>query len=297
MSLHFNLLEDVIKRSITILIAMAFILIMGCEKQREPVAPVPQVETSMLITPAADIPADLKAKIMAELGTSDPDTSGLQKSPGLSYFIDLLGDIDNFHPGDAVDDQGMTDEGGLIVICLGGIESEIPRLDEPAVVDRPIAIAHFFNSRLIGSIPMESRIKEGVILFRFKGNRQDVLNDFILFLNPCEAELERQLPIIIVTLKDLLAGDAPAADEIHTITMNLQKVPVRKFLSYADFLKSMPEPGNSWPGEPDQKSFNLLKYLYKFNPYFAGHSYLDMVIVDGDLTLDYSIFAGVVNRH
>lgn len=282
-------------RSIIFWSALVLALIIGCEKHQTPLAPAPESQSSSLTRQMPEIPADLKAKILDELTGSDAGASGLQKSSGVIDFIDLLGDIDNFHPGDPVDNPGcLTDESGSIVTCMGGDESNIPHFDEPDVVDRPMAFAHFFCSQFAGSLPANGKIKDAVLIFRFKGNREDVLNDFILFLNPCNAAIRDELPIIAIPLKDLLDGDAPGAGEVHAITLNLRKAPVRKFSSYEKFLQKLPGPGEAWHGGPDKKNFDLLKYFYKTNPNF--HGYMDVAFIDCDLTLDYSIFAGTIKH-
>lgn len=192
---------------------------------------------------------------------------------GINYGIapgmtSLAGDRDNFHPGDAVDEQFISDEAFDIAGCFDASFVASHPLDEDGS-DRAIGLTHTFLSTVF-----PTRHSAAYLSFRFRGNNGGVKNDFIAFNTSCDNSNK----IKVAALKDLLGGREPSDGETHTVVVDLANVPVR-------ILDRIPPSNVSWGGGPD-KRIDLTNDLMNER----GDIQLDLVFLDCDLTLDYSEF-------
>lgn len=165
----------------------------------------------------------------------------------------LIGDKDNFHPGDLVDTPFQSQ------LVRDLIASRAPEDNDVALdaggVNRPVGLTHYF------SIPQNAQFVNAHIELRFKGSGyESVYNDGILYSTP-------EFPAI--ALKDLL-GFEPQNNETYTVNIDLSHVPVRTGGDAG--------PGGHFTGGPDEYR-NLLPEL--------SDGQFDMMFVD-DVTIDYS---------
>ncbi len=189
-------------------------------------------------------------------------------------LIDLVGDKDNFHPGDAVDDPPLSqtaldiiaehEENFAVILDVGGM-------------DRPVGVTHDFT------VPGGAPINGATLTFTFRG-RQWIKNDMLQY----EKVSYPGHPVIV--LRDLLGFEPePDPDEwldepgpTYTVTVDLAEVPVRLLETNGDW--ALPGPGNSWPERDTVPDAH--KALYNLLPELEDGQ-LDLVFVD-DVELDYS---------
>lgn len=189
--------------------------------------------------------------------------------------LDIVGDRDNFHAGDAAD---MSDKSTFVMSVLDHIAtdpSQNPAADLDAAgsggfdTNRPVGFTHFFT------LPAGARVTAASLELRVKGSAENY-NDVIIYdesvldpLNECTAPCARKQYSPLITLKDLL-GHEPAQQEVLDLKINLAKVPVRIHTQFT--------PGDHWPGGADEYR-NLLGLLTdgEFN-----------LIIGDDTIVDYS---------
>lgn len=203
-------------------------------------------ETGMPHVPVYDLEANTLGDIFAF--TYGRGAFKLVATGDIKY---LIGDKDDFHPGDQVDTPPQSQ---LVRDLIDSRAPEDKDVDlDVGGVNRPVGLTHYF------AIPQNAEIISAHIEFRFKGS-EHVHNDGILYKEP-------NFPVIL--LKDLL-GFEPRDCETYTVNMDLSTVPVRT--------GGDPGPGGHFTDGPVEYR-NLLTEL--------SDGQFDMVFVD-DTTLDYS---------
>ncbi|TFW13196.1 dockerin type I domain-containing protein [Duganella callida] len=168
----------------------------------------------------------------------------------------LIGDKDNFHPGDAAD---VTPKSPHVEALLAALAPRAPsiNLDEDAV-NQAVGLTHpatLAGGALLTSASVKLHIK-------MTGDLVD--NDVILF-NQTAATPEGQVARV-VALADLL-GFPPQAGAEYTVTWNLARTPIRNAAT------------DSVTGAPDQ--------VVDLLPMLQADGHLDVVLAD-DTMVDYS---------
>jgi photosystem II stability/assembly factor-like uncharacterized protein len=203
-------------------------------------------ETGMPHVPVYDLEANKLGNIFAF--TFGRGAYKLVTTRDVQY---LIGDKDDFHPGDQVDTPPQSQ---LVRDLIASRAPEDKDVDlDVGGVNRPVGLTHYF------AIPQNAEIISAHIEFRFKGS-EHVHNDGILYKEP-------NFPAIL--LKDLL-GFEPRECKTFTVNVDLSNVPVRT--------GGDPGPGGHFTDGPVEYR-NLLTEL--------SDGQFDMVFVD-DTTLDYS---------
>jgi hypothetical protein len=203
-------------------------------------------ESGMPNVPVTDLEANTVGNIYAF--THGRGVYKLHTTRNVKY---LLGDKDDFHPGDQVDIP-LQSQLVLDLIASRAPEDEDVPMDIGGV-NRPVGLSHYF------SIPQGAQLFNASVEFRFTGS-EHIHNDGILYETP-------GFPII--NLSDLLDSE-PLDNEVYTVKLDLTNVPVR--------LTGDPGPGGYFTEVPDEYR-SLLSGL--------TDGQFDMVFVD-DTTLDYS---------
>ncbi len=189
--------------------------------------------------------------------------------------IDVVGDRDNFHGGDAADSP---DKSVFVMSILDHIATD-PGQNPAADLDtagsggfdtnRPVGFTHSF------ALPPGALITAATLELRVKGSAENY-NDSIIYddsvldpLNECTAPCSRKQYSPLIVLKDLL-GREPERQEVLDLKINLAKVPVRIHTQF--------NPGDRWPGAADEYR-NLLGLL--------GDGEFNLIVGD-DSMVDYS---------
>lgn len=163
----------------------------------------------------------------------------------------LIGDKDNFHPGDAVD---VPPQSQLVLDLIASRAPEDHDVDlDVGGVNRPVGLTHNFT------VPPNAQIVNAFVDFTFRGS-EHLHNDGILYQDP-------NYPLIL--FMDLL-GFEPEDNVTYTVKIDLSKVPIRT--------GGVTIPGGHYTGGPDEYR-NLLPEL--------SDGAFDMVFID-DTTVDYS---------
>jgi hypothetical protein len=140
-------------------------------------------------------------------------------SPIGSHIQDLVGDKDNFAPGDSAD---VPIPSTRVTQMLQNLVDQIPGQNPPVNLDvdgfdRPVGWTHRFN------LPSDALITSATIKIRLKGNDSLVSNDELLY-----EETSLDSPFLpFIALQDLNGGNPPTAGNPLELTINLAKTPVR----------------------------------------------------------------------
>lgn len=176
----------------------------------------------------------------------------------------LVGDKDNFQPGDPEDVSSQSPRVQEILAQIGADpgQGSGADLDEDGS-DRPVGITHFFE------LPEEAEITSATITLRIRGNNSLVHNDFIIYDESVREDVSVGfLPLI--TLRDLNEGE-PESGEILELVIDLANVPVRT-------VDTVGRPGGRWSQVPEEFR-DLLPQL--------EDGQFDMIFSD-DVTVDFS---------
>jgi len=181
---------------------------------------------------------------------------------------DVVGDKDDFVPGDPLDTPPLSDSA---VALLNEIKKSSPTWGDPVALDvsganRPVALSHRIYPLL------NAPIRSATLRFVFDG-QEWLKNDLIVFRGPYSAAMT------VIIIKDLLGKD-PRVGAVYDITVDLSRVPVRVFSGPEDWTPA----GSSWSdreGLPEHKRpvLNLLPMLQD--------GVLDLVFID-DVRLNFS---------
>lgn len=168
----------------------------------------------------------------------------------------LIGDKDNFHPGDAADVAPKSDH---VLEMLSSLVAA-PSIDLDQTADnQSVGMTHFL------ALPADAIITSASVKLHIKTTGDLVGNDVILFNDsvvPAAGEAST-----VIALHDLL-GFSPQPNGVYDLVWNLAKTPLRNFTSPTPVV-----------GQPDRVA-DLLPMLKT-----AGH--LDVLAAD-DTTVDYS---------
>ncbi|MEC5161087.1 MULTISPECIES: hypothetical protein [unclassified Janthinobacterium] len=184
----------------------------------------------------------------------------LSGDPG--RFIDsLVGDRDDFHPGDAADVVSLSPLARSFVEYLQAAPGQGPvrNLDVPAH-HNPVAVSHFM------AVPRGYPIEAANVDVRIRMSGEVAGNDFILnnlTLPPYGSDRRFHS---VIALVDLLR-EVPVAGKTYTLKLDVQSYPTRDFSA------------DSYSGVPDNYR-NML-------PHAVSRRRLDLVFTD-DTMVDYS---------
>ncbi len=175
----------------------------------------------------------------------------------------LIGDA-GIKAGDLADKAPQSQNVQTIVSTISSSPGQNPEADlDEAGADRPIGLTHFF------SLPQNALMTSAKLTLRFQGNSNLVHNDSIIY--------DQSVPVNdsvgflpMISLRDLL-GREPAVNEIHEVTLNLAKAPVRT-------VDTVGRPGGHWSAHPEE-------YRSLLGELVDGQ--FDLVIAD-DVTVDFS---------
>ena len=181
-----------------------------------------------------------------------PEQALMQRAPAQ---ISLIGDKDDFHPGDLAD---TTPKSQHVLDMQDKLVAAPPvDLDQPAL-NRSVGLTHDV------AIPEGAIITSATVKLHIRMTGDIVDNDVILFNQsnvPEQGQASR-----VIALHDLL-GFPPQAGATYDLVWNLAKTPLRNFTA------------DSVTGQPDLVA-NLLSML-------ASDKHLDLLLAD-DTMVDYS---------
>ena len=204
--------------------------------------------------------------------TVTPGSQGFAKAPiRISTLTSLVGDKDNFHPGDAADVPPRSQRVRDILTTIASSPGQNPGVDlDTGEIygsvnsrDRPVGLSHEF------AIPGKSRVTKAGVKIRLRGNDPLVYNDVILF-NQSSQGVPGAPFLPFIALRDLLKRE-PVVGEVMDLQIDLGNVPVR-------LVESSGGPGGHLSPSPDEFR-NLLPLLQQ--------GQLDLIFED-DVSVDYS---------
>jgi len=186
----------------------------------------------------------------------------LVKVEAPNLFIDLIGDVDNFSPGE---DEDIPRWSAKVIGTLGSISAETGFLQgvdlDVGGANRPVGFTHV--------LPTNAFITSANVRFRLRAEDSLVYNDTILYDDSVSSGTGQPY-VPFIALRDLL-GREPANGEILRLEMDLSRVPVRT-------QDTSGGPAGHLSASPDEFR-NLLPLL--------NDGEFDMVFTD-DVAVDYS---------
>jgi hypothetical protein len=177
-------------------------------------------------------------------------------------FIDgMLGDKDDFHPGDAADVMPLSPAARSLVGHLQAMPGQGPGVDLDVPAQRnQVGLTHYLT------VPRNFPLEAGHVELRIRMTGEVAANDLVLTnLTLPPFGVDRRFARV-VALRDLLR-EAPVAGQTYDVRLDLQDVPTRDFSA------------DSYSGPYD----NTMKLL----PIAVSQRRLDLVFSD-NTTVDYS---------
>jgi hypothetical protein len=238
---------------------------------------VPDAETWWVVD-AAD------GRILGEVTAASPSFD-LPIGPGRGRLVglrraevdDLVGDRDDFHPGDPVDVPFRSRRVRELVAFIASDPGQNPGVDlDVGGADRPVGLTHRLQ------VPAGATVAAARLRLRFRGAGLSY-NDEIFFdgsRSPSEKDPAcrkdparcKRLPILpFIALRDLV-GEEPVPGRTYEVTLDLSHVPVRTVDSTGGV------PGGHLSPDPDE--------YRDLRPLVADRLF-DLVFAD-DTTLDWS---------
>jgi hypothetical protein len=154
--------------------------------------------------------------------------------PGQWNAVDRVGDVDNFHPGSALDVPPRSTE---LVRALNQLQAlrktQAVELDaESTGAELAVGLTHAFD------LPRDARIHGAFLTLRLTSGDPGSSSDFILLDSAVRNARQRRVPVIF--LKHLVQPEPSfVSDNVYDFTINLRNVPI-SLVSLDDPIPSQP---------------------------------------------------------
>ncbi len=192
------------------------------------------------------------------------DLVAATRCAGVRNTAYLLGDRDDFTPGDGVDVVPLSTSALELLEFLQPAPGQSPQadLDAPGV-NRSVGLTHYLG------LPEGALLTSARVRVRLLG-AEFIKND-VVFYNQTAVPAPGQLPLPLIAMRDVL-GSEPQPGQPFELELDLAKIPIR-------LEDNSGGAGGSWTGPPDD-IVNLL-------PVLNLDRRLDLIVAD-DATVDFS---------